>query len=749
MPKVPSYDAPRVSPGALPGARMSPVAPPVVDVGGPVARQNMGIAQGLSQAGGALADIAMQAQQEANQLRVDDAMNAARELMQRYTFDPQNGYLSIKGRDAMERQSGKPLAIEYTDKLAEDFGRISQGLGNDAQRRAFSSFASQALGQFQGQVMRHEAGEYNTYRASVREGTIVNRTREIALNYDNPRAIQEGITSIRAAVWDLGKLQGWAAEKIEAEQRMATSRAHRTALTAALQNGNVAYAAGYLQRNLRDMDADDILRIGGIIQESSDALAGRGAADSVMALAGPRMAPSDGDRAFNLAIEAESGGRQFDTDGKPLTSSAGAIGIAQMMPATAREWAEKSGIGWDEEKFRNDPQYNLTVARWGFDGLVKKYGGNLAQVYAAYNAGPRWVDEAVARAKEAQPGTSQADWFWQLNNDKRTPENRQQTQGYVERNMRRYAAGLGAGPQPTLAELKAQAASNPAVAGNPAAIKAAETRVESMYKDMEAATKQRQEEALDTAYRVLWENGGQMDKLPVEVRAALPGDKLASVMGFAEKVAKGPVNDASAWAKILSMPAAELAQLTPAEFYRLYRPVLDDAHLEMGYALLKEARGQVESDAKHLEIITTAQRVKQAAMAAKIIPADGKPDKEQVLALAAFERTIDDRVRSFERIDLQSKRRANSEELQRIIDGVLMDRVNVSGTFWDDRDVPLVTVAEGGLADAYVMVGDEKVWIKKIPEHQRNLMVEELRAAGQPVNEQAIANLWVRAGKPK
>lgn len=43
------------------------------------------------------------------------------------------------------------------------------------------------------------------------------------------------------------------------------------------------------------------------------------------------------DSDFSANIKVESGGKQFDKQGKPLTSSAGAIGIAQVMPDTAPE----------------------------------------------------------------------------------------------------------------------------------------------------------------------------------------------------------------------------------------------------------------------------------------------------------------------------------------------------------------------------------------------------------------------------
>lgn len=736
MPRVPTYDSPRVGSTGLPGVRLGGSAPPVVDVLGPAARQDQALGQGLMQAGGAMANVAMQAQQEANQLRVDDAMNSARERVMQYTYDPQNGYMGIKGRDAMERESGKPLDIEYTDKLAEDFNAISRGLGNDEQRRAFGRWSTETLGRFQGQVMQHKANEYRTYRASVREGTIANRTNEIALNYNNPQAITEGIGSIKAAVWDLGRMQGWAAEKIEAEQRQATSQAHRTALVAALQHNDLGYASAYFKQNMRDMDAGDILRISGILQESNDLAAGRYAADTTFQRFAPRLAPSDLDRAFEILIGTESGGRQFGKDGKPLASKAGAVGIAQVMPDTAPEAARLAGLPWDEERYRNDPEYNRALGRAYFGQQVKDFGGDLAKAYAAYNAGPGRLAGAL---KKADDNGHPDQWLQYLPAE---------TRAYVTKNTHEFAAGLGQA-KPTLLEMKAQLQNDPSIAGNPARLKAAETALESRYNDMTAAIKQRESETLDTVYKTLYQNGGRMEGLDAGLRASIPGDKLGAVVEFAAKAAKGPTNDPAAWAEILSMPRAELATMTPADFFRQFRTVLDDTHMEKGYALLKDAQGN--PDGSHLEIISTAQRVKQAAMSAKIIPADGgKASEDQLKAFGQFTQAIDDRVRQFEKVDLQGKRKANSEELQKIIDTALMDTVNVARDLWFDKtEQPALTLSPDQMQDAYVNVGGQDIQLATIPASQRAQITAALRSRGRPVTEQAIASLWVAAGKPK
>lgn len=67
-------------------------------------------------------------------------------------------------------------------------------------------------------------------------------------------------------------------------------------------------------------------------------------------------------------------------------SSAGAIGIAQFMPETAK------GLGVDP----NDPVSSLKVAAKLMAALYHGYGGSYAKALAAYNAGAHRVNEAIA-----------------------------------------------------------------------------------------------------------------------------------------------------------------------------------------------------------------------------------------------------------------------------------------------------------------------------------------------------------------
>lgn len=80
-------------------------------------------------------------------------------------------------------------------------------------------------------------------------------------------------------------------------------------------------------------------------------------------------------------MRAESGGRTF-LGGRPIVSSAGAMGLMQLMPATWADMRGRLGLGFDPHAPRDNIlagtfYLRLMYDRFGYPGL-----------FAAYNAGP-------------------------------------------------------------------------------------------------------------------------------------------------------------------------------------------------------------------------------------------------------------------------------------------------------------------------------------------------------------------------
>jgi len=83
------------------------------------------------------------------------------------------------------------------------------------------------------------------------------------------------------------------------------------------------------------------------------------------------------------------------------TSQAGAEGLMQITPATARMIARKSGgVAFTVEDL-GTPQVNIAYGAWYLRYLLRRYAGNETFALAAYNGGEgnvdRWIDAAERR----------------------------------------------------------------------------------------------------------------------------------------------------------------------------------------------------------------------------------------------------------------------------------------------------------------------------------------------------------------
>lgn len=72
-------------------------------------------------------------------------------------------------------------------------------------------------------------------------------------------------------------------------------------------------------------------------------------------------------------------------------SSAGALGLMQLMPATGREAGRRIGLNIKKSSQLLAPSTNIAIGTSYLAGLITKYGGSFPMAAAAYNAGPHRV----------------------------------------------------------------------------------------------------------------------------------------------------------------------------------------------------------------------------------------------------------------------------------------------------------------------------------------------------------------------
>jgi soluble lytic murein transglycosylase len=100
---------------------------------------------------------------------------------------------------------------------------------------------------------------------------------------------------------------------------------------------------------------------------------------------------------------------QFD---RQAQSHAGARGLMQLMPSTAREVAGKLGLSYELSALTSDPQYNITLGSTYFQQVLSYFNGSYPLAVAAYNAGPGNVNRWLRANGDPRTGAiDMVDWI--------------------------------------------------------------------------------------------------------------------------------------------------------------------------------------------------------------------------------------------------------------------------------------------------------------------------------------------------
>lgn len=113
-------------------------------------------------------------------------------------------------------------------------------------------------------------------------------------------------------------------------------------------------------------------------------------------------------------------------------SSAGARGLLQLLPATAKEVARRAGLDYSAGRLVTDPGYNATLGAAFLGEQLKRFKGSYVLTFAGYNAGPRRAQQWIARYGDprGKDVDTVVDWI------ERIPYT--ETRSYVQRVMENY-----------------------------------------------------------------------------------------------------------------------------------------------------------------------------------------------------------------------------------------------------------------------------------------------------------------------
>jgi soluble lytic murein transglycosylase len=117
--------------------------------------------------------------------------------------------------------------------------------------------------------------------------------------------------------------------------------------------------------------------------------------------------------------------RQESSFDRSAVSHAGARGMMQLMPGTAREQAGKMGLGYDYGRLTTDASYNVMLGSAYFQRLVNMWDGNYPLAVASYNAGAGNVRKWVRSYGDPRGNVDIVSWIEKIPFE--------ETRGYVQR----------------------------------------------------------------------------------------------------------------------------------------------------------------------------------------------------------------------------------------------------------------------------------------------------------------------------
>jgi len=252
MPTAPQYGIPKVAEAGLPNARLS--ATPTADTFG--ASIGNAVAKTGTQMYGEIVH-------QANIMRVEDATNKARDIESELTFgrkDGDPGFLSERGVNALERESGQPLSAEYLGKFDERVKAIGQDL-TQQQQQMFRSQASTIRRSMQSRANTHEYTQQEAHYDGIDNGAMAGEANRAALGYNNDEEIFLSRARYGQAAERFADRKGLSGAQRDTFVAGKVSDFHNSIIGVALSNNDLNRAQKYFDANKKEIDFKDHIAI--------------------------------------------------------------------------------------------------------------------------------------------------------------------------------------------------------------------------------------------------------------------------------------------------------------------------------------------------------------------------------------------------------------------------------------------------------------------------------------------------------
>lgn len=275
--RVPVATESTVAPSITPGVRFN--APQVSNAGMEQVQQ---AGNAITGAAGAAAKEWADAAATANKSIYEEAVTSGLSIqMELESGDA--GFANFKGKDALLRTSGKPLAAEYDDEYAKRLTEIRDALPNQAVKDAFDLQMPAMRRTLMTRANAHMVRQQEAHDISVQQGKAEVGGRLMVNRFDDPEQWAIGRSGVADAVRTLNK--GMDKDAVEGEVRKALTPLHKQVISRMTEAGMVGAARDYFAKPEVQAEMTDEAKtlVSGVLTASVNNMEGQQAAREAIA----------------------------------------------------------------------------------------------------------------------------------------------------------------------------------------------------------------------------------------------------------------------------------------------------------------------------------------------------------------------------------------------------------------------------------------------------------------------------------
>lgn len=680
MPRVAQYNGPQVQARPAPDAYQR-VDATAADFGAGIGQAMQGAGQRLDQLGNEFERTALKIKAQDDEAAAKAADVSFNTALRGILYDPEKGFYAKTGKLAVD---GYADAMKQVEALQEIHG---EALTKD-QRRLYDSVAATRINATLDDMSRHVSRERRTWLDTASEARITDAISDGAANYSNPARINQSLIVARNEIMDQAERNGWDPSVTKLKLEKAQSDLHVQVISNRMVNDPIG-AQQYFE-TVRDRI------MGGQVDTLERGLktsVAKATAQSIVANISNGGAV-DVDSTWAAMKQAESAGKQFGKDGKPLTSSAGAVGVGQVMPATGPEAAQAAGLPWDEQRFKTDAAYNEALGKAYYQKMLAKYDGNRTLAIAAYNAGPGTVDGWLGSVGDPRKGgMTDAEWAAKL------PY--KETRDYVEKVQRRAQAVSA--DRPSLSAWLEQAKT----IQDPDVRQQVESGLVTAFNRHEAQIREAEKRTRDEVWKMALDPSvSSPAQIPNDKWAMLPGETQRSIMTWFEHKAQGtpvpvtPENQAEYYrlAGMASQDPVAFADMDLGQYIKKLPQTQWQQLVNMQSAINRKDAAESEKAAS----VTKAMSLLRPEAEAAGLKLAGKRSENEKNTVAMFQGQLAEELGRFQD---ENKRRPKDDEVL-AIGRKLLVAGRLPRDWWFDKGARQFEAQAAGRNDFYVTVSD-------------------------------------------